>query len=96
MASEADENQFPVVIVHWADAHSGAEHWAALDTEDKAEFIVCSAGHLITQANGGKPGHLTIAQSHTPDLDFDHVLHIPNGMIRSCQILGPASENLHM
>jgi len=96
MASETDVPEFPVVIVRWADAHSGAEHWAALDTDDKAEFIVCSAGHLISEAHGGKPGHVTIAQSYTPDLDFDHVLHIPDGMIRSCHILSSASKNLHM
>lgn len=76
-----------VVLLKWADAHSGAHHWHALgEIEDDGEYIVQSVGWLIPVDEGGKDGHVTLAQSMTPDADVDHVLHVPVGMVRSMSV----------
>ena len=73
-----------LVLVRWADAHSGIGHWHELETtgEDDAEYLVQSVGWLIPADKGGKHGHVTLAQSLTPDDMVDHILHIPKGMVR--------------
>jgi hypothetical protein len=85
---------YPTVVVVWADAHSGAEHWAELDADDKSEYLVKSCGFIIETERGGKPEHITLAQSYTPDLDFDHVLHIPKGMVRHIQFMEAFTKRL--
>lgn len=74
------EHEF--VLVVWADAHSGAGSWSALDCDDKSEFLNQSVGMLVTEEQGGKPNHVTIAQSITQEGDYDHVLYILNSMVR--------------
>ena len=72
------------VVVSWADAHAGMEHWTPLtDLEDDGEYIVSSVGWLIPVDEGGKAEHVTLAQSLTPDDDVDHVIHIPVSMVRT-------------
>ena len=86
MSQEA-EHQY--VLLVWADAHAGEGHWDTLDPDDKDEHLVTTCGMLITEADGGKPKHLTIAQSKSPDGFFDHVIHIPQGMVRTITFLKP-------
>jgi len=81
------------VLVEWADAHAGPEHWAALDSmEDDGEYIVRSIGWLLPADEGGKHDHVTLAQSITPDHDVDHTLHIPVGMVRRLVVLCNAQD----
>lgn len=71
------------VYVVWADAHAGAGHWAELETEDMGEHLVTTVGLLVTEEQGGKPVHITVAQSKSPDGFYDHVIYIPTGMVRA-------------
>lgn len=76
-----------VVLVRWADAHAGVEHWHSLEElEDDGEYIVQSVGWLIPVGDGGKDGHVTLVQSLTEDEQVDHVLHIPVAMVRSVAV----------
>lgn len=77
---------FCFVYISWADAHAGAGHWSELDDDDD-EHIVKTCGFLISVSDGGKPNHLTIAQSYTPDGFYDHVIYIPVGMVRKTVLL---------
>lgn len=71
-------------IVRWADAHAGADHWTPLgEMDDDGEYIVQSVGFLVPVDEGGKPDHVTLVQSITPDDHVDHVIHIPVGMVRT-------------
>lgn len=80
------------VLVVWADAHSGAGSWSALDTDDKDEFLNETVGMLVTEEQGGKPNHVTVAQSVTQEGDYDHVLYILNSMVRGICRLEKANE----
>ena len=89
-----DENEHEFVLVIWADAHAGSGHWAELDTEDLDEHLVQSVGMLVTDQDGGKPKHITLAQSKSPDGFYDHVIHIPNQMMREIKFLKPWTKGL--
>lgn len=81
-------NYREVVLVKWADAHSAPAEW--LDPEDlerSGELFVYSVGHLLTVGRGGKEGHVTIAQSCTSEGMVDHVIYIPNEMVRKVKVL---------
>lgn len=72
------------VVVVWADAHAGPERWTALEElDDDGEYLVESCGWLLPVDQGGKPDHVTLAQSLTPDEHVDHVIHIPVSMVRT-------------
>lgn len=92
--TEEEGFRYSTVVVKWADAHSGPGHWAELDDDDKDEYLVQSIGFFIDTTQGGKPGHVTVAQSFTPDGDFDHVLYIPTAMVRTMQHLQPFTRHL--
>lgn len=81
------------VLVKWADAHAGPGHWSELD-DDTDEHIVVTVGIQISEDDGGKPGHLTIAQSKSPDDFVDHVIYIPTGMVRTIEFLQPFTKPL--
>lgn len=85
------------VIVYWADAHADGEgSWTPLaELTDNGEYIVESVGFLLTASDGGKAGHVSLAQSITPDDMADHIIHIPQGMVRSMQIL-EGNLSLHL
>lgn len=89
-----DTNEHDIVAVLWADAHAGAGHWAELDTEDLGEHLVLSVGLLVNEDHGGKPNHITLAQSKTPDEFYDHVLYIPTGMVREMKTLQDWTKGL--
>lgn len=76
-----------MVLLKWADAHQGEGHWATLDEQDSGEHIIETCGFIIPEADGGKAAHVTIAQSHSPDDFYDHVIYIPQGMVRSMTFL---------
>ena len=82
------------VLVLWADAHAGEGHWDTLDPDDKDEHIVHTCGILVSEIDGGKPNHMTIAQSKSPDDYFDHVIHIPQGMVRTVTFLQPFTAQI--
>ena len=75
-----------VVLVTWHDAHSGAESWIAIKELDLEPAEVESVGYLLTEAEGGKPNHITLFQSRIGD-SIDHVLHIPIGMVQKMKVL---------
>ena len=75
-----------VVLVTWHDAHSGAESWIAIKELDLEPAEVESVGFLLTEAEGGKPNHITLFQSRIGD-SIDHVLHIPVGMVQKMKVL---------
>ena len=75
-----------VVLVTWHDAHSGAESWIAIKELDLEPAEVESVGFLLTEAEGGKPNHITLFQSRIGD-SIDHVLHIPIGMVQKMKVL---------
>jgi hypothetical protein len=79
----------PMVLVTWADAHSGVATWTPIDGLDKDEMIVSTCGFLLSTVDGGKPDHITIYQSRTMEDDIDHVLHIPCQMVRKIAICTP-------
>lgn len=86
------ENDHQLVLIVWADAHAGEGHWDTLDPDDKDEHLVHTVGMLISEQDGGKPKHLTIAQSKSPDGFYDHVIHIPNAMMRTVTFLTPFTK----
>jgi hypothetical protein len=75
-----------VVLVTWHDAHSGAESWINIKDLDTEPAVVQSVGFLLTEAEGGKPHHITLFQSRMED-SVDHVLHIPVGMVQKIKVL---------
>lgn len=71
-----------VVLVIWHDAHGDADSWTDIDDlGDDGPCVVSSAGLLLKTGRGGKPGHVSIAQSITSDGSVDSVLHIPQAMV---------------
>ena len=90
MASRQETDRRPkevsVVLVTWHDAHSGAESWIAIKELDLEPAEVESVGFLLTEAEGGKPNHITLFQSRIGD-SIDHVLHIPVGMVQKMKVL---------
>ena len=75
-----------MVLVEWNDAHAGDnDTWTPLeDIEDTGYYVVKSVGWLLPDA---KAGHVTIAQSLTPDEQVDHLLHVPAGMVNKMIVL---------
>lgn len=76
-----------LLLVEWADAHDGTETWTAIDDLiDDGEVIITSVGIQLDEDNGGKKGHVTLAQSIDGD-HVDNVLYVPVGMIRKMTAL---------
>ena len=85
-----------MVLVKWADAHSPESGWTFLShLEDTGEFIVETMGWLLTEDDGGKTDHITVAQSIGPDDAADHIIHIPKGMVRKIFNLISSSDLTH-
>jgi hypothetical protein len=74
-------NELTYIYVTWRDAHSATTTWTAARDLDQDPYIVRTGGFLLSLADGGKEGHITIFQSITPDGDVDHVLCIPKEMV---------------
>lgn len=76
-----------LLLVEWADAHDGTETWTAIDDlADDGEVIITSVGIQLDEDNGGKKGHIALAQSIDGD-HVDNVLYVPVGMIRKMTFL---------
>lgn len=89
---EKIEHEFVCVV--WADAHEGEGSWSPLDPDDQSEHLVHTVGMLITDDQGGKARHVTIAQSKSPNDFYDHVIHIPVAMIRSICFLKAFTKDI--
>ena len=73
---------FELVAVVWTDAHSISDGWLWLDTaHDDNPLNVTTVGFLLPRGQGGKKGHLSIAQSMTDHRAVDSILHVPKGMV---------------
>ena len=76
----------PTIVV-WHDAHADPSGgWVMPGDIDQRPYEVTSVGWLLPADGGGKPGHVTLAQSHgqiagDPPEAWDHVLHVPCGMV---------------
>lgn len=71
------------VYITWHDAHAGTDTWVDLHThKDDEPYVVHSAGWLLTESMGGKPGHISIAQSWSDEDAVDSILHIPVAMVQ--------------
>lgn len=72
------------VYVIWHDAHAGTDTWHHIDdlVRDDEPYVVHSIGWVLQVGQGGKPNHLSIAQSWSDDDAVDSVLHIPNAMVQ--------------
>lgn len=77
------------VIVSWLDAHQGEGYWHSLEDDDKEPHVIQSAGFLIAETDGGKPGHVTLAQNVDPNGLVDHVIFIPVKMVERIVALEP-------
>jgi hypothetical protein len=76
-----------LLLIEWADAHDGTETWTAIeDLSDDGEVIITSIGIKLDEDNGGKKGHVALAQSIDGD-HVDNVLYVPVGMIRKMTAL---------
>lgn len=83
-------NDYPIVLVEWADACGGDAGWLALDAvEDDGETIVKSVGFLVPVGEGGaKQGHVTLLQSYHEGEGIN-LFYIPVGMVRKTFVLTP-------
>ena len=79
----------PIVLVTWADTHSGGIGWTPISDIDQDEYIIKTCGFLLATSDGGKADHVTVYQSETEDGDLDHILHIPVAMVRKIQVCSP-------
>jgi len=72
-----------VSIVIWHDAHADVSgEWKSLDDNDDLDpYEVVSVGIVLDRKQGGKRGHVSVAQSLTRDRFVDYVTHIPNKMV---------------
>ena len=77
------------VLVVWKDAHSiGEADWADLESAiDKEPYLVETVGFLLEE-HRGKPDHVTVYQSITPDGDVDGILCIPREMVQTLAFVG--------
>lgn len=77
-----------IVVVEWADAHSGASSWVSIDELDKTgEVVITSVGFLLPVEQGGREHHVTLVQSFD-DTNVDHVIHVPVAMVRNMKTVG--------
>ena len=74
-------NELTYIYVTWRDAHAATTTWTNTRDLDQDPCIVRTGGFLLSLADGGKEGHITIFQSITPDGDVDHVICIPSQMV---------------
>jgi hypothetical protein len=89
------DEQVTVVLVMWADAYADeGGSWVNLrDVADYGEYLVTSAGILLSPGLGAQTGHVSIVQSWGRRDDCgDHIIHIPIGMVRSVRVMSPGKE----
>ena len=88
-------SQNDISLITWIDAHAGNEGgWYGLDPDDKSEYINQTVGFVVHESDGGKPNHMTIAQSISQEGLYDHVIHIPAIMVRTVTFHKPYTKGL--
>lgn len=80
-------------IVVWSDAHADGDSWQEFTATDQAPCLVTSAGFVLPKRRGGKPKHLTLAQSVIGDEYVGSLLHIPRSMVRRKFVIGRIHVN---
>ncbi len=87
---------FQPVLVTWIDAHAyeGGSWVYPHDIEDTGDYVVKTIGWLLPAGEGGFSNHASVAQSWGADDAIDHIINIPNGMVRSIQFLEPFSKEI--
>lgn len=84
-----------MILVVWADAHADGDGWTQRgELGIDGEYHVRSVGWLLPIGEGGKDDHVTVAQSITPHDDVDHIIHIPQGMVRTVTFLQPFTKEI--
>lgn len=73
------------VEIVWDDAHAVTDSWIELNDLDDEPCVVVSVGVLLPSV---KKGHVVVSQSANSQDQFDCVLAVPVGMIRSMRVLG--------
>lgn len=81
-----------IVLVIWADAHTGDHGWISTDVDSQDEMLVQSVGFLVPADAGGKKDHVTLWQSLC-DEEGIALFHIPVDMVRTIRTLRPAKTN---
>jgi hypothetical protein len=86
-ADEAEEADFPLVLVTWHDAWFDFEE---SDPQDcRTDYLVRTVGFLVNEG----PRFLSIAQEVLPDGDgFRAVTHIPRSIVEEVTTLTTASD----
>ena len=76
------------VLVTWHYASSEVDGWTHIADLDRTPTAVETCGFLLTEDEGGRPGHVSIYQSRITGTDqVDSVIHIPQGMIQHIKVL---------
>lgn len=86
------KNEYPVVLIEWADASGGDPGWMTLEElEDDGETLVQSVGFLLpADEPGGKKDHIALLQTYH-DGDGFNLFYVPVGMIRKTIVLTPCN-----
>ena len=95
-ANKMAESNFQAVLVTWIDAHAyeGGSWVYPSDIEDTGDYIVKTIGWLMPSGDGGFANHASVAQSWGADDAVDHIINIPNGMVKSIQFLQPFTKEI--
>ena len=83
-SGSTNRNSDQLVAVTWADAHSlETFDWKSLDSLDlnDGDYLIVSVGWMLPE-EVTKKNHVVLYQSLTPDGDLDHILVIPQAMVR--------------
>ena len=83
-SGSTNRNSDQLVAVTWADAHSlETFDWKSLDSLDlnDGDYLIVSVGWMLP-GEVSKKNHVVLYQSRTPDGDLDHILVIPQAMVR--------------
>jgi hypothetical protein len=77
-----------IVLVEWADAHTGDPGWLTMDDyQDDGEAMVSTVGFLVPVGDpGSKKDHVTVWQTISEG-DGIAPMHIPAAMVRRLSIV---------
>lgn len=87
-----ERDELAIVLVVWADAHTGDHGWISTDVDSQDEMLVHSVRFLVPADDGGKKDHVTLWQSLCEDEGIA-LFHIPVDMVRTIRTLRPAKTN---
>lgn len=87
-----EPDELAIVLVVWADAHTGDHGWISTDIDSQDEMLVQSVGFLVPADDGGKRGHVTLWQSLCEEEGIG-LFHIPADMVRTIRTLRPPKQN---